>query len=150
MSNPYKLYVIGSLRNPQIPIVSNLLRAQGIDAFDDWYSAGPEADDKWRDYERARGHSYLEALKGHAARNVFQFDHSHLEQADGAILVLPAGKSGHLELGWAAGRQKWTSILLEPDAASSPEFRYDVMYQFANLVTDNLDEVIQTLRSFTV
>jgi len=133
MSHPFKLYLIGSLRNPMIPIVANIIRARGIEVFDDWYSAGSTADDCWRDYERARGHTYLEALKGHAARNVFEFDRRHLEASDGALLLLPAGQG------------KWTSILLEKEAASAPEFRYDVMYQFVDLVTDNLEEVILNL-----
>src|SRR5258706_2019235 len=107
MSHPFKLYLIGSLRNPMIPIVANIIRARGIEVFDDWYSAGSTADDCWRDYERARGHTYLEALKGHAARNVFEFDRRHLEASDGALLLLPAGQSGHLELGWMAGQGKW-------------------------------------------
>jgi nucleoside 2-deoxyribosyltransferase len=130
------LYLIGSLRNPEVPKIANQLRSEGFGVFDDWYAAGPEADDKWRDYEKGRGRSYMEALAGAAAKNVFQFDRKHLERADAVILVLPAGKSGHLELGWSLGRGKRGYILLD-----SPD-RWDVMYQFADLVTDDLDETL--------
>lgn len=127
-----KVYIIGSLRNPKVPQISRMLRHQtGMDIFDDWYAAGPEADDKWRDYEKARGRSFTEALEGHAARNVFAFDKRHLETSQAAILVLPAGKSGHLELGWMIGRGKPCAILTD-----DPE-RWDLMYQFADLVTDD-------------
>ena len=40
-----RLYVIGSLRNPAVPQVAKRLREAGFLVFDDWYAAGPEADD---------------------------------------------------------------------------------------------------------
>jgi len=45
------IYIIGSLRNPEIPKFANELQAQGFEAFADWYSPGPQADDFWRDYQ---------------------------------------------------------------------------------------------------
>jgi hypothetical protein len=123
------LYLIGSLRNPRVPVITKKIRALGIEVFEDWFSAGKSADDSWKSYEQARGHSYLQALKGHAARHVFAFDHQHLSAAEAVVLVLPAGKSGHLELGWALGRGKRGYILLAPG-----DVRWDVMYQFADEV----------------
>ena len=108
------VYVIGSLRDPNIPKVSELIRRDGHDVFDDWYAAGPEADDYWQRYEQAKGVHYKDALKGKAARNVFDFDHRHLDAADAAVLVLPCGKSGHLELGWMLGKGKLGFVLF-PD-----------------------------------
>ena len=121
------IYLIGSLRNPEIPKIAGEIRKKGFDVFDDWYAAGPEADDYWRDYEKLRGHDYPTALSGYAARHVFEFDLYHLDRCDIGILVLPAGRSGHLELGFMAGKEKPTFILLgaEPD-------RFDVMYKFAS------------------
>lgn len=134
------IYLIGSLRNPEIPKIANRLREAGFETFDDWFAAGPEADDYWRDYERGRSHNFSQALCGHAARHVFQFDREHLERADIVVLALPAGKSGHLELGWALGRGKRGFILLD-----DPE-RWDVMYQFATGVFDNLEDLIECLK----
>lgn len=136
------VYLIGSLRNAEVPKIANVLRRETEwEVFDDWYAAGPEADDKWREYEIAKGHSYIEALRGHAARNVFQFDKRHLDRADAVILVLPAGKSGHLELGYSLGRGRRGYVLLDnPD-------RWDVMYQFATLVTDKLEDIINAERA---
>ena len=139
------IYLIGSLRNPEVPKLANRLRAEGWDVFDDWYAAGPEADDKWREYEKGRGHTYLEALGGLAATHIFDFDLRHLHRSDAAVLVLPAGRSGHLELGYAIGTGKPGYILLdnEPD-------RYDVMYKFANGVYSTLDELITALESKSI
>lgn len=134
------IYLIGSLRNPEVPKIAERLRAQGHEVFDDWYSAGPNADDHWRDYEKGKGKSYIEGLKGHAAKHVFEFDLKHLKEADTVVLVLPAGKSGHLELGWALGKDKRGYILLDnPD-------RWDVMYQFADDVFSSFDTLADRLR----
>lgn len=122
-----ELYLIGSLRNPEIPKIAEYLRFKNIDIFDDWYAAGPIADDSWQEYEKNKDVTYDQALRGYAARHVFEFDVHHLNRVDGGILALPAGKSGHLELGYLAGRSKPTYVLFdkEPD-------RWDVMYQFAS------------------
>lgn len=131
------IYVIGSLRNPNIPVVANKLRGLGLEAFDDWYGAGPEADDKWKEYEGQRGRSFPEALKGHAASTIFEFDRLHLDRCDAGVLVLPAGKSGHLELGYILGRGKPGFILHDnPD-------RWDVMYNFATGVYFNEEDFLK-------
>lgn len=134
------IYLIGSLRNPKIPELGNAIRALGLEAFDDWHAAGPEADDKWKEYETARGRTYAEALKGHAAAHVFSFDKHHLDRCDSAVLVLPAGRSGHLELGYMAGAGKPTYVLFDQDYD-----RWDVMYQFATDVFFNQEELLKTL-----
>jgi hypothetical protein len=134
------IYVIGSLRNPEIPKLANRMRAAGLDVFDAWYSAGPIADDSWRDHEKSMGHTFKQALKGAAARNVFEFDKRHLEAADAAVLVLPAGKSGHMELGWFVRGGKPGYILLD-----SPD-RWDTMYQFATDVFETEAALIAQLQ----
>lgn len=136
------IYLIGSLRNPAVPEVAARLRRLGHEVFDDWYAAGPEADDRWRDYEQQRGHNFAEALRGHAARHVFEYDKSHLDRCDAAVMLLPAGKSGHLEFGYILGQGKPGYILLP----SEPE-RFDVMYNFATGVFTNEEDLWMTLGS---
>jgi len=124
------------------------LRELGFEVFDDWYAAGHEADDKWRDYEVARGHTYAEALEGFAARHVYEFDKHHLDRADIGVLALPAGKSGHLELGYLIGKGVPSFILFE----DIPE-RYDVMNLFATenggKICFNFGELQEALRKYT-
>lgn len=139
-----KVYLIGSLRNRKIPEMAQQIRKLGFDVFDDWFAAGPEADDKWRDYEKARGHTYREALKGFAADHVYQFDKKHLKECDIAILYLPAGKSGHLELGYVRGMAEYADkkayIVLDKPR------RWDVMYLFAHGVFHGVPELKKELR----
>lgn len=119
------IYIVGSLRNPAIPKIANKIEALGIEAFADWYGAGERADDAWKEYEIARGRTYQKALNGYAAKHIFEFDLKHIQRCDAALLVAPAGKSGHLELGYATGLGKPTFYLMDnPD-------RWDIMLQFA-------------------
>lgn len=130
-----KLYLIGSLRNPDVPLVSATLRTFGHQVHDDWYAAGPRADDHWQEYEKDRGKTLSEALRTPAAQNVFHFDKQYLDWCDAAVLLMPCGKSGHLELGYAIGTGKRGYVLMleEPD-------RWDVMYAFTDgLFTDIYD-----------
>lgn len=134
-----KIYLIGSLRNLKVPTIAYKLREAGYEVFDDWFAAGPEADDYWQAYEKGRGHSYKEALAGLAAEHVFNFDKKHLDSSDVAVLVMPAGKSGFLELGYMIGSGKPGFILLDGE----PE-RYDVMFKFARVV-DSVRELTLAL-----
>ena len=134
------IYLAGSLRNPLVPIIGNKIRELGIDVFDDWFAGGKHADDEWRDYEKARGHTYDQSLKGWAAKHIFEFDKHHLDRTDGLVMVMPAGKSSHLELGYTIGKGKPGFVLFD----AVPE-RYDVMYQFATGVFFNVDDLIKEL-----
>lgn len=135
-----RLYLIGSLRNPEVPRLAALLRKAGHECFDDWFAAGHEADEWWQKYEKDRGHTYTEALAGWAAQHVFTYDRHHLDRCEAVVLMLPAGKSGHLEFGYAVGRGKKGYILLDKD----PE-RYDVMYAFATKVVDSRAQLLMEL-----
>ncbi len=135
------IYIIGSMRNTRVPEVAQALRAIGWDAYDDWHSSGPQSDDCWQAYEKARGRTYREALAGYHAQNVFDLDKYHLDRCDAAVIVLPSGSSGHLELGYMAGRGKPAYMLME----SEPE-RYDVMRLFATKIFIGLDEMLEGLR----
>ncbi len=141
---PTRIYLIGSLRDPRVPLLGEKLRKLGFEVFDDWYAAGPEADDKWRDYEKGRGHTFQEALDGHAAWHVFDYDHHHLDRADVGVLLMPCGKSGHLELGYLLGKGRPGFVLFD----ETPE-RYDVMYRFCQKVCFSEEELFEALKPHT-
>ncbi len=136
------IYLIGSLRNPRVTEVANELRSYGWEVFDNWMAAGPIADDSWMEYSKQKGLSYKEALQSYEAKHVFEFDKHHLDRCDMAVLVLPAGKSGHLEIGYMAGSNKSTFCLFdgEPD-------RYDVMYQFCTGVAFDMADLIDQIKA---
>lgn len=131
-----KLYLVGSLRNKQVPEVADELRRLGHEVFDNWFAAGPEADDNWQAYHIRQGHGYVEALKSPEARHVFEFDKRWLDWCEGAVMLLPAGRSAWGELMWTVGRGKPGWILV----GEQPE-RFDVMAQFATGVYEDIREL---------
>ena len=134
------IYLIGSLRNPAVPTIANTLRSHGLDVFSDWYCAGELADTAWAAHERGAGYTYEQALERPHARHVFAFDRHWLDCATSVVLAQPAGKSGHLELGWALGRGKKGFILLDNSD------RWDIMLQFANGVTTDIGKLVEWLK----
>jgi|ERR1035437_431778 hypothetical protein len=135
-----EIYLIGSLRNVGIPKLAVDLRKEGFGVFDDWYSPGPDADSYWRKYEQDRGRSYGEALNGYAGKHIFHFDKSHLDGADMVVMLMPAGKSCHLEFGYMIGNKKPGYILFDKE----PE-RWDIMHQFATGIFFKQEDLIQKL-----
>lgn len=142
------IYLAGSLRNPNIPVLREQIEyALGIPVFADWYAAGPTADDHWKEYykEQCAGipasAAYVWALQQPASINVYNFDKKHIDEAKLMVLALPAGKSGHLELGYFIGTGKPGIIYLEQGA----DPRWDVMYQFAADVAMDQDNLMMLI-----
>lgn len=119
------IYVIGSLKNHHPCNVANELREHGYEVFDDWHATSPDTDKYLTAYERGRGRNMRDALRGKAAQNQFKFDKAHLNLCRAVVLVMPAGKSGHMELGFVCGLGKPAFVLLERD----PD-EFDLMYAF--------------------
>src|SRR3990167_5105342 len=135
------IYIIGSLRNPEVPVIANTLRvALDEEVFSSWFCASENADDRWQQHEQGRGLTYIEALKDYAAQQVFTFDKTHLNRARAVVLVYKAGRSGHLELGYAIGRGIPGYVLLDEE----PE-RWDVMLNFADGVFSTAEDLITEL-----
>lgn len=136
------IYLIGSLRNPLVPQLGQKLRALGHEVFDDWHAAGEAADDEWQRYEMERGRHYGDALDGYMAWHTFQFDQAHLDRCDTGVMVMPAGKSCHMELGYLVGQKKETYVLFDRE----PE-RWDVMYRFCTKVFFHEQELLSALKA---
>lgn len=138
----FNVYIGGALANPEIVRITALLKDNSISAFSEWYTPGAEADVKWRDYEIALGYDYRTALKRPAAVNTFTFDKRHIDECDTFLMVLPCGKSAHMELGYAIGKGK-RGIIYMPN---EPE-RWDVMYGFADRIVMTDKELLEALHN---
>jgi len=134
-----KVYIIGALKNSNIPDIAQQLRPT-YDVFDQWITPGPDADQYLFEYAKHRGWNYKEALSCYAAKNNFDFDKRHIDSSDIVIMVMPCGKSGHLELGYSIGAGKEAHILFDKE----PE-RFDLMYNFVPV--DNIHFSIESLKT---
>src|SRR3990167_1371383 len=135
-------YIIGSLRNSQIVEIGQVLRQQGFFIWDEWISAGPEADDYFQKYHTALGMDMRTALRSEVAQHIFNFDKAHLDLCDFGVLLYPSGKSCHLEFGYMVGKNKKTFILLDKD----PD-RYEIMPQFATELCYPLPDLVEKVNA---
>ena len=137
------LYITGALKNPRVPEIGNLLRAEGFDAFDEWFTPGPRADWFLHQYAKQRNLSYKEALEGRAVTNIHLFDRAYLDLADAVILVMPAGKSSMIEAGYAIGSCRPVYLFLDGE---DPK-RFDVMPSMFTKVINSESELVEVLKS---
>lgn len=140
-----RVYVASSWRNPMQQAVVAALRDAGHHVYD---FRNPEPGDcgfSWRqvaDAEQLRNPRRFrdEVLRHPIAQAGFRKDMAALRAADVTVLVLPCGRSAHLELGYAAGAGQRTLVLLD-DPISEPE----LMYLVNSRICVSLDEVIYFL-----
>lgn len=142
------IYVASSWRNPMQPAVIATLKAAGLDCYDfrhpqnatgfSWkeVKAGstPGIAGKGSDWETVE--DYLTMIAHPRALEGFTADFAAMEKADTFVLVLPCGKSAHLELGWAVGAGKRTAVLLEDPC--EPE----LMYRMVDHLAPNLFDLL--------
>lgn len=141
-----KVYVASSWRNEWQPAVVQAIRAAGHQVYDFRNPDGerPELNRgfHWSDIDPAwqswSALQFVDALEHPLALKGFGRDYQALESADAVVLVMPCGRSAHLELGFAVGRGMLAIILLSD---GEPELMYRMV---PNLVT-SIDEVINAL-----
>ena len=149
MSESIKIYVASSWRNPFQADVVKALRGEGHEVYDFKNPWGEEdkgfhwteIDPEWKSWSPSR---FRTALDHQIAVKGFDTDFGAMEWADACVLVMPCGRSAHLEAGYFVGAGKPLYILLSD---GEPE----LMYRMASEVCVNLDEVLSKLggRSFT-
>lgn len=147
----HEIYIVGSLANiPAIQEFASKLRHQWfcecdslLTVNDSWTAHGSTVDEEYWKYCLRQGYDYTTALHHDVAKSVFNLDKSFIERADAIIMIQPCGKSAALELGYAAGRKKFTCIIKE-----EPATRIEVMENFADIVYPNKEIFFRKLSSF--
>lgn len=118
-----KIYVASSWRNILQPGVVGALRAAGHEVYDFRNPAPGNGGFSWSsidsNWQTWTPDQHRAALQHPIAKAGFKFDMDALRGCDCCVLVLPCGRSAHLELGWAVGAGKKTVVLefesIEPD-----------------------------------
>ncbi len=137
-----KIYVASSWRNTRQQNVVNKLRAAGYEVYD---FRNPGEGDKgfhWGDiywnWRRWTMEEFRESLKHPLAEKGFESDYSAMEWANVCVLVMPCGRSAHIEAGYFNGAGKKLYILLSD---GEPE----LMYKMADGVFTNINELLDVL-----
>jgi hypothetical protein len=138
-----RIYVASSWRNERQQAFVEALRADGHLVYDFRNPPAGRGGFHWSDLDPAwrewSAEGYRETLLTHPlAANGYLNDLRAMIWADACVLVMPCGRSAHLELGWCAGAGKRTVILL---ADGEPE----LMYLLANHIVTTTEELLRTL-----
>lgn len=120
-----KVYVASSWRNEHQPSVVKALRDAGHEVYD-FKAPAPgdngfhwtEIDGGWKNWTPER---FRTALDHPIARAGYKKDMDALDECNVCVLVMPCGRSAHLEAGFAIGAGKPTFILLSD---GEPELMY--------------------------
>jgi hypothetical protein len=144
-----KIYVASSWRNGLQQTVVKQLKAAGYDVYD-FRNPGPGqqgffgwhlVDPNWSDWQMSQ---YKQALAHPIAQAAFNRDLYALLQCDVCVMVAPCGKSAHLELGYAAGLDKYTIILDTSLHQPEPE----LMWNFADAICTTMRHLDEKLKEF--
>lgn len=138
-----RIYLASSWRNPYQPELVERLREAGHQVYD--FRNPPHSTGfKWSDIGLdlpCTADAYRTALLTHPrAAQGFSADFSAMRWADTCLLVLPCGRSAHLECGWMAGAGKRTIVLTRD--GEEPE----LMALLADHIAIDFDEVLELLK----
>lgn len=129
-----KIYVASSWRNLMQQGVVHTLRAAGHEVYDFKAPAPDEKGFAWSEidpnWQQWTPEQFRDALTHPIALRGFRRDMDALTACDACVLVMPCGRSAHLEAGFAIGARKPCYILLSD---GEPELMYN-MALFANQV----------------
>lgn len=138
-----RIYLASSWRNQGQPLLVRMLRNEGHEVYD-FRNPKPdndgfrwsEIDGGWQTWSQKQ---FRKALKHPVAEEGFALDFDAMKWADTCVLLLPCGRSAHLELGWAIGAGKRSAILLAED--QEPE----LMYKLADRIFLDVSELFDWL-----
>lgn len=149
----HTIYLASSWRNELQPEVLAALRADGHAVYDfrnpdDSWTLSGHGDDsggfRWSDIDQLwEGWSpwaFARALETDTAAAGFSNDWDAMECADVGVLLLPCGRSAHLEAGYFAGHPSKSLHILIPELPE-PE----LMYLMADGINLSVDELIGAL-----
>ncbi len=145
-----RIYVASSWRNEYQPHVVQTLRQAGFDVYDfrnpregDNGFSWREIDADWQDWTPAQ---HRKALSHPVARAGFDSDLDAMKWADACVMVMPCGRSAHLEAGYFVGARKPLVILqvdqAEPDLMYAMADHFLVSFHELDAVCDELQAAI--------
>jgi hypothetical protein len=148
---PHRIYVASSWRNAYQPDVVEMLRLDGHEVYDFRNPGDGNTGFSWHKIDlsvpagpadlRLPAEQIRTMLEHQEAEDGFALDMGALRWCDVCVLVLPSGRSAHMEAGWAAGVGKFTIVLLD-------EGEPDLMWKMANRLCVSMAEVRASVRTF--
>lgn len=155
-----KIYLASSWRNMYQPNMVELLRSAGHDVYDfrhppggdhlgfSWSDTIEDPNEvPWTEWDVAR---YLVALASPIASAGFASDFGAMQRADAGVLLLPCGRSAHLEAGWMIGAGKPVWIVLDESEFPAPGgSNPELMYRMAKRLVRSASELVDELDAYS-
>jgi len=148
-----RIYVASSWRNEHQSVVVQQLRDAGFEVYDfknpkpgDTGFHWSEIDPEWKTWD---ARTFRIALNHEIAVDGFASDFAAMEWADACVLVLPCGRSAHLEAGYFVGHPTKRLVILLgiDDTHVIPPQEPELMYRMADAICVTLDQAIASLRA---
>jgi len=141
-----KIYVASSWRNEKQPEVVKALREAGHDVYDFRAPPGKNTGFHWSeidpDWKSWSPEEFREQVRLHPLATAgFEGDFEAMQNADACVLVLPSGRSAHLEAGWFTGQDRLTIVLLHD---GEPE----LMYKLTDHLCLDIEEVVKVCNGY--
>lgn len=110
-----RIYVASSWRNQYQPALVKDLRHVGHEVYDFRNPPHGRGGFAWSDidpgWQKWTARDYREALRTPIAEAGYRSDMDGMEWAELCVLLLPSGRSAHLEAGWFCGKGKPVYVL---------------------------------------
>jgi len=140
-----KIYVASSWENPLQPSVVEELRRRGHEVYDFRHPQGRDDQNVWKELninqDGLYGENLVDALEQPLAQERFAEHHAAMCAADTCVLLLPAGRSAHIEAGYMKGLGKKVYVLGSVFDEHRPELMYLTFDNFFCLY-ENLFETL--------
>jgi hypothetical protein len=136
----YQYFVASRWRNRDtVFALVNALRAKGKTVYnfmenDPYHSSDDDPEEVMQRFEATEDWKNTKMLK-----DIFTKDMEALKASENVILLLPAGKSAHIEIGAAYGMQKKTILIGEQKEAESLYLIFDETYSSIEDFIHSLD-----------
>jgi len=145
-----KIYIASSWKNEcQCLALAKTLRDEGyeVDCFCDSSTRYVFNYTEWNTPEQeAKELTAIDVLKKPQSQKAYNEDFKWLNWADTVILVLPAGRSAHLEAGYKKGQGGRLIIFSD---GGFPKGEWDIMYGMANILIDDIIKLLKYLRELS-
>lgn len=139
-----RIYLASSWRNSYQPDMVSTLRNAGHEVYDFRNPPHGKGGFSWSQVDPAwqswTPEAYHQALGHPIAQEGFNADKEGMEWADTCVLLLPCGRSAHIEAGWFAGKPFCELHVLQLDH-QEPE----LMYLLADGIHSSLNDLLAAL-----
>ena len=137
------IYVASSWRNKKHPEIVKLLEDLGYSVYD--YRNPPNKTGfTWAqvlpNWMNATPQEFRDMLDNPLTEAAFNSDFNELDAADLCVLLLPCGRSAHLEAGYAVGCGR--NLIILQEESCEPE----LMYKMANYLCIDREELVEAVK----